>query len=309
MRVHYWSVRSIDAGLEPSDWAPEQMVVPQVYYTDNLSPVDDATVDLFYADSTFGTWIPQVLQVGGLVGAGDIARGCLKFYLGTPALPAGATLLTAKLHLFLISKNCPTAFYVDCWESDNDIWDENTVTWHYQNPAPWRRLDQTLVGAVGQYTWDVRPAVQACVDGDITLVMRAGSPPEGTACFAEFLSKDQAAGMKPYLELAYLVIPTGTEGGPAPKRYVLEQNAPNPFNPTTTIRFGIPEREHVTLRVYDIAGREVCTLLDGAVDAGEGYAVTWDGRDGGGRDVGTGVYFYRLTAGEWNETKKMVLLR
>jgi hypothetical protein len=88
----------------------------------------------------------------------------------------------------------------------------------------------------------------------------------------------------------------------------LSQNYPNPFNPTTTISFTLPESSKVTLSIYDVEGRLVKTLLDETV--GEGYQERiWDGKDAGGNHAGSGVYFYRLTAGAKTLTKKMVLLK
>ncbi len=88
----------------------------------------------------------------------------------------------------------------------------------------------------------------------------------------------------------------------------LHQNKPNPFNPKTTISFTLPEREKVTLSVFDVEGRLVRTLVDDVV--GEGYQeLIWDGRDANGNPVGSGVYMYRLTTRDRTVTKKMVLLR
>ncbi len=88
----------------------------------------------------------------------------------------------------------------------------------------------------------------------------------------------------------------------------LDQNRPNPFNPTTTIRFVLPAKEHVSLVVYDASGRGVRTLLDESRDAGAHEAV-WDGRDDAGAAQSSGVYFYRLETGKRVESKKMVLLK
>ncbi len=88
----------------------------------------------------------------------------------------------------------------------------------------------------------------------------------------------------------------------------LYQNHPNPFNPTTTISFTLPERTFVRVSVYDIAGRLVATLVESTLD--EGYReVPWNGKDARGEAVSSGVYFYRLTAGDKTLTKKMVLLK
>jgi hypothetical protein len=88
-----------------------------------------------------------------------------------------------------------------------------------------------------------------------------------------------------------------------PDRFELKQNHPNPFNPTTQIRYSVPVKGYVSLKVYDVLGRQVATLYGGVQIAGE-HSATFDG---GG--FASGVYFYRLSSGELVETKKMLLLR
>lgn len=88
----------------------------------------------------------------------------------------------------------------------------------------------------------------------------------------------------------------------------LEQNHPNPFNPSTTIRFSLPSRQRATLVVHDSSGRLVRTLMDGVVDAGTS-SVEWNGRNETGTAVTSGVYFYRLTAGKYTASRKMLLLK
>jgi hypothetical protein len=90
--------------------------------------------------------------------------------------------------------------------------------------------------------------------------------------------------------------------------YQLEQNYPNPFNPTTTIRFALPEAAEVNLKIYDVAGQLVQTLVGGVVEAGR-YQVVWDGTNQNGLEVASGVYFYQLRAGEFRQVRKMSLLR
>ncbi|MGD1047741.1 MAG: T9SS type A sorting domain-containing protein [Candidatus Krumholzibacteriaceae bacterium] len=101
---------------------------------------------------------------------------------------------------------------------------------------------------------------------------------------------------------------TGGETPRAPAVSYLEQNAPNPFNPATTIRFGLARQGRATLSIYDVSGRLVRTLVDGPRSAAV-YRETWDGHDARGKAVASGVYFYRLRAGTFSETKKMVLTR
>lgn len=99
----------------------------------------------------------------------------------------------------------------------------------------------------------------------------------------------------------------GAENNPHPP-FSLGQCYPNPFNPATTIRFGLMEAGNVALRIYDVSGRLVRVLAEGRRGAGR-HSVTWDGTDGSGGAVSSGVYFYSLSAGPFKETRKMVMLR
>jgi hypothetical protein len=93
-----------------------------------------------------------------------------------------------------------------------------------------------------------------------------------------------------------------------PENFVVEQNYPNPFNPSTTIKFGIPEAGLVSVKIYDMLGQEIRTLVDGMKNAGT-FAVTWNGDNDFGQKVSSGTYIYRVTVGANIITKKMVLLK
>jgi len=88
-----------------------------------------------------------------------------------------------------------------------------------------------------------------------------------------------------------------------PTSFVLSQNYPNPFNPSTNISFSIPSRSFVTLKIYDMLGREVTTIVSEEMSAGS-YSRQWNATD-----IPSGVYFYRLQAGNFNQTKKLILLK
>ncbi len=88
----------------------------------------------------------------------------------------------------------------------------------------------------------------------------------------------------------------------------LDQNTPNPFNPSTRIRFVLEIEQQITLAIYDIRGNRVTTLVDKKLGAGE-YAKTWNGRDERGNSVASGVYLYRLTAGKHVLVRKAVLIK
>jgi hypothetical protein len=101
---------------------------------------------------------------------------------------------------------------------------------------------------------------------------------------------------------------TGAKGDAVPERFALHNAVPNPFNPQTTLSFSLPEASHVQLAVYDVSGRLITTLLD--EDRGAGvHEVVWDGRDDLQQHLSSGVYFYRIQAGSFVETKRMVLLK
>jgi hypothetical protein len=94
----------------------------------------------------------------------------------------------------------------------------------------------------------------------------------------------------------------------APLRFALYQNHPNPFNPTTQIGFDLDRADAVDLSIYDIKGSLVRELVGRRMEPGP-YSETWDGKDQHGRDVASGVYFYRLQAGTRTLTRKLILLR
>ncbi len=109
----------------------------------------------------------------------------------------------------------------------------------------------------------------------------------------------------------YLFNPTvimGVPGSAAPTNFVLEQNYPNPFNPSTTIRYSLEGKTKVRLRIYNVLGQVVSTLVDDEEIAGT-HTILWNGTSSFGVNVSTGIYFYRIEAGNFVQTKKMILLK
>jgi photosystem II stability/assembly factor-like uncharacterized protein len=90
--------------------------------------------------------------------------------------------------------------------------------------------------------------------------------------------------------------------------FQLQQNYPNPFNAQTQIDFSIPKDEQMALRIFDVLGREIATLVNAPIKAGN-YTVIWDGRDSSGRPVASGIYFYRLQIGKRQLQKRMAVLK
>jgi len=93
-----------------------------------------------------------------------------------------------------------------------------------------------------------------------------------------------------------------------PSGYSLSQNYPNPFNPSTEISFALAVASEVTLEVYNIGGQRVSTAANGFFEAGE-HSVVWNSQSDNGQPLASGIYFYRLKAGAFTDTKKMILMK
>ena len=178
-------------------------------------------------------------------------------------------------------------------------------------PGPWQHTSNW--GTLISTTWRTRSV-------DLTLYVPANS----RAIQVRFVVSDwayiqgwppQPTGAGPYIDrvrLSWLWVPTSTPPGEptaVPAVTVLHPNVPNPFNPSTTIRFDLAQLGPVQLGVYDVAGRRVRLLLDAIRPAGYGQTVTWDGRDGTGRSLPSGVYFCRLQSRDAIATRRLVLLQ
>jgi hypothetical protein len=107
---------------------------------------------------------------------------------------------------------------------------------------------------------------------------------------------------------AAFTIQPGTTDVPLPRAVSLAQNHPNPFNPQTVIVFSLPRSQDASLRIYDVQGKLVRTLVQGLQAAGR-HEVTWQGRDDRGGAVASGLYFYRLTTDAGDLVRKMTLLK
>lgn len=166
--------------------------------------------------------------------------------------------------------------------------------------------------------------------------LAAGSDPDGTASYRFVFPANMSPGtfvidsccvapanVNAYTDIAtaiyYMSMTEGTitlvpsavkelETGVIPQDYSLEQNYPNPFNPATVIAFSLSEPGDISLEVFDILGRRVVTLANGARDAGI-HRVVWDGQSEQGEPVASGMYFYRLQTSRFTQTRKMLLLK
>ena len=109
------------------------------------------------------------------------------------------------------------------------------------------------------------------------------------------------------VETAETAVETSDQAS-VPQVFALEQNAPNPFNSNTVIRFALPQPSQVELTIYNLLGQPVAVLVQGPSEAGT-FSVRWDGRNQAGHELTSGVYLYQLRAGEYTEVRKLLLLR
>ena len=161
-------------------------------------------------------------------------------------------------------------------------------TWEYNIGCnTWTRLADLPVG--------LTQAAAAVVDTQSNHVLLFGG-----------MKSDSTVSGKTYM---YLREGTGVEQVErTPMEFCLSQNYPNPFNPGTNIRFALQKDSHVNLLIYNILGQEIKTLVDKKMDAGY-HVVSWDSRDKNGNEAASGVYFYRIEAKEFSQTKNMIILR
>jgi hypothetical protein len=200
--------------------------------------------------------------------------------------------------------------YVHAW-----FYVENGNT--FQNGSPWVRVgdangyielhdtSDTLNAAIGQWVEFNIPMA----GGDNWTRTVSGSPDISKIQYLEFHADTWGFGFTLWMDgVRFDPQPSAVGVGEAlPKVLALRQNAPNPFLRTTSIRYELPRAQDLKLGVYDVAGRLVRTLRSGAVPAGR-HTATWDGRDGDGRALGSGVYFLRLQAADGTLVRKVTMI-
>ena len=181
-----------------------------------------------------------------------------------------------------------------------------TITWTADDNEGVTTVD-ILLSVDGGLTYDETIVEGTSNSGTYSWPATAGASDECRVCV---IARD-AAGLAGFDDSdADFSKGTSTDGPDSPtiRDFYLAQNVPNPFNPVTTVRFGMPVSSSVSLRIYDTAGRLIRVLIDGNREAGH-HETVWDGLDGAGRPVASGVYFYRLQAGDFVQTRKMMFVQ
>ncbi|UCG53364.1 MAG: M28 family peptidase [Candidatus Latescibacterota bacterium] len=270
---------------------------------------DDATAGIWERDEPYGTYVGDE-QVQPEEDHTE-APGVMCFITGNAPNPSQSNDDVDNGKTTLFSPIFDLSSYANAWLSyyrwyTNDTgtlgWDVWVVDVSSDSGATWVRLE---TDSISDRSWKpVEHNLLHFVPMTSGIQLRFVASDEDPGSVVE-------AGVDDFLILTYqgsgsAVLP----GRPAkPTTAQLEQNFPNPFNPETVIRFTIPEPGgKATLRVYDVTGRAVATLIRGERVSGT-RAVRWNGTNDAGYDVPTGVYFYRLEIGEQRISRKLVLLR
>lgn len=174
-------------------------------------------------------------------------------------------------------------------------------------PSTFYGLGTVVVPVLGRQVW----GHDGSYFGFLTIMLYS---PQDKVSVVVCLNQNPGAIDWVFVELFRAIInhvPTAIEdyiASQLPGEFELYQNYPNPFNPATTIAFSVERREKVKLEIFDALGHRVRTLIDQPMQPGR-FKAEWDGRNASGQQVASGIYFYRLHAGDFVQSRKMILLR
>jgi len=249
---------------------------------------------------------------------GDPAGASL-IYFNLSTIPQNVTIESANLYLYCFEKNGSPVLRIGRLETKS--WTETDVTWN--NMPYMEQPPEVTYHSVGPKTTFTAYSVTEFVRGwySHTYVNNGFQLfTETDQTNATFYAREGGTSYAPYLVVDYI---TGVEPltSETPLAHALYQNYPNPFNPTTTISYQLPTQSHVTLKIFNVLGREIATLVNAEQAAGY-KSVTWNATN-----IPSGMYFYRLSvvltaqrdlvptdgrngqAGTYTETKKLLLIK
>jgi hypothetical protein len=171
------------------------------------------------------------------------------------------------------------------------------------------------VGSAGVHTWESTPAmvaeVQAWLDNPASNFgwLLLGNETVNASAKRFDSQQNPVAANRPVLRVVYSTSSRVADGGAGlPTAFALAQNHPNPFNPATRIRYALPKPARVQLAIYNVLGAKVRTLVEAQQTAGD-HEVNWNGVDDAGAVVASGVYFYRIAAGDFHATRKLSFMK
>lgn len=182
---------------------------------------------------------------------------------------------------------------------------------------------ENVIDSVFQYIDDLYPSVALIIDADNSAV--AVDPGYGSAYYdlmwAELDSISLVAVNTAIIDLASVwqtawinagrpdpTVTNVNHNSILPLGYSISKNYPNPFNPSTTINFQLPENSYVKIAVFNLRGEKITTLIDRNINGGS-HNVIWNGRSANGSPLPSGIYFYKITVGDFSQTRKMILLK
>ncbi len=279
-------------------------------FTAQSNSGDDVDVVVFKHDSPYTnyglgwsrmdlrqSWATHIVDFTTVAFATPVADARLQFWL-TPYAVAGDEYWFDDIVLFKLSGpvlqgtpvgQSPVAGAVDVQTNPVITWDSVAGAYAYDLELSENSLFITF--AFVAYGIDERRYVVPDLKPSTTYYWRVrGRNSQGASLYSQTMSFTTGSG--------------GTAAPGVPPDFVLGQNYPNPFNPTTRIEYGIPEASGVVLKIFDFLGREVKTLVNEPMKGAGRYFVDWDASS-----LASGVYFYVLTAGNFVEHRKMLLLR
>lgn len=247
----------------------------------------------------------QTLYLGGTAWQADTVNLFLQFDL--TRIPPGTTVTSAKIDMYMFGQNGYMSYNYGVYEVLQD-WDEQTLTWtnrpiHVSAPAAilngdlWQGRSNQWNSIEGLGALVARWLADSSTNHGI--VIKPISEFYGSASLRSFNYPD--SNFHPRLVLNYVA--TAVEQTTIPTSYALYQNHPNPFNPSTIIRYDLPATTSVTLKVYNILGQETATLVNEIQLAGR-YNISWTPEN-----LSSGVYLYRIHAGTFVVSRKLLLLR
>jgi hypothetical protein len=245
----------------------------------------------FDTSRTF-SWIPAAAQIGSFKVSFLVSDGLLKDSMAV-------SITITKKQIFV--KN-PIA---DMTLDDNPI-SHRTVKIKLSSPP-------VFVYNMGTLTYSVSSGSSALVAVSIiapdTLKVQGLKPTLVAPIRVVLTAMDTDKSTLSTMFMVTVTGPTGVEVNNIPKEFSLSQNYPNPFNPSTSINIGLPVQAPVTMEIYNILGVKVRTLLHGEVMSAGIHQMEWNGKDDAGASVTSGVYLYRINAGTFQVTKKMMMLK